>query len=72
MLRYIPVKEERYTPEIGEYQTYGICVLNETGETVTSLSDISTDFNTVSKLADQCTKGQLAPEHLKDVVLNSI
>ncbi|MBQ9862089.1 MAG: hypothetical protein IJO75_07520 [Clostridia bacterium] len=72
MCRYIPIEEEQYTPEVGRYRTYGICVLNEAGKTVEILSDISTDFETVSDLADRCTKGKLAPEHLRDVVLNTI
>lgn len=72
MYRYIPIEEERYAPEVGWYRTYGICVENEDRETVMILSDISTDLGTVSNLADRCTRGKLSPEHLRDVVLNTI
>lgn len=72
MIRYVPIAEERYGSDVGQYRTYGICVLNEEGKTVMILSDISMDFEMVSELADRCTKGELAPEHLCDVVLNTI
>ncbi len=72
MYRYQLFEEEQHTPETGRYRTYGICVLNEAEETVMLLSDISTDFQTVSDLADRCTRGELAPEHLRDVALNTI
>ncbi len=72
MYKYIPIEEKQDAPEVGRYKTYGICVLNKKGETVLILSDISTDLKTVSDLADRCTSGGLAPEHLRDVVLNTI
>ncbi len=72
MYRYIPVEEEQYAPEVGQYRTYGIYVENEDGNRVMMLSDISTDQQVVSEIAERCTNGHLAPEHLRDVVLNTI
>lgn len=72
MFAYTLIEEDLYIPDLGPYRTYGICVRNESGETVTVLSDISTDRDMVSDLAERCTKGELAPEHLLDVVLGSI
>lgn len=72
MFVYIPIEEELCTPELGLYRSYGIRIENETGETVAVLSDISSDLKAVSDLAERCTNGALAPEHLRDVVLNYI
>lgn len=72
MYRYMPIEEEQYLPELGRYRTYGIRVENEERETVMILSDVSPDFEMVSDLADRCTRGKLEPEHLRDVVLNTI
>lgn len=72
MFVYIPIEEKLYTPELGSYRSYGIRVENEAGDTVAVLSDISLDKKRVSELAKRCTTGKLAPEHLRDVVLDSI
>ena len=72
MFVYIPIEEELCTPELGLYRSFGIRVKNESGETVAVLSDISTDREMVWDIAERCTSGGLAPEHLRDVVLNWI
>ncbi len=72
MFFYIPIEEELTTPEMGSYQSFGIRVENEAGETVSVVSDISTDQQMVAELAKRCTNGELAPEHLHDVILNHI
>ena len=72
MFRYLPIEEQITTPELCTYHTYGICVKDEAGNTVTVLSDISCDKQMVTDLAARCTRGELVPEQLIDVVLNSI
>lgn len=72
MFSYIPIEENLCRPELGRYKSYGIRVENEVGETVAVLSDISTDQTMVAELAERCTSGDLAPEQLRDVVLNTI
>ncbi len=61
-----------YDENVGEYQTFGIQGIGENGEIVVSVSDVSTNPRQVIKLAKRCTEGDLAPEHLRDVVLNSL
>lgn len=64
--RYIPV-EEMLKNEETDYVSYGISVRAADDE-VDFISDVSTDFEEVTHLAEQCTAQQLAPEHLRDVI----
>ncbi|MBQ7337369.1 MAG: hypothetical protein IJW40_02830 [Clostridia bacterium] len=68
MIRYLPFKERLWQDEVGFYDTYGIRALDESGSCVALISDVSTDEPTVVALCDKCTRGQLAPLHLYDVV----
>ena len=72
MFQYIPIEEELHTSDLGTYRSFGICVKDERKYTLMILSDISTDKEFVVDLAIRCTDGGLAPDHLIDVVLNSI
>ncbi len=63
---YVTVKES-FKNEETEYASYGISVLDGDKE-ISRVSDISTDFEEVSKLATLCTEQELAPEHLGDVI----
>ena len=64
--RYVPVKELLKNEET-DYVSYGISVLTA-DEEVDFISDVSTDFDEVTRIAERCTEEQLAPEHLKDVI----
>ena len=75
MFLYLPVKEELYAPELGRYCSFGLTVLwvTETRiEKVASISDISTLETTVFLLACRCTRLQLYPAHLKDIVEDAL
>ncbi len=72
MLQYIPVREELFSPELGNYVSYGIRAVLASGEEATSVSDVSPDFAFVQKLAALCTSEQLSPIHLHDVVEDAI
>ena len=72
MFTYTVFEECILSDELGSYRSYGICAKNEAGEVVLSLSDVSVDARVVSDLAERCTRGELSPEQLVDVVLNCI
>ncbi len=66
--RYIPVRESLESDELGTYISYGICVRREKEEEIEFISDVSTEFEKVKRLAHICTEKQLSPEHLSDVI----
>ena len=71
MFLYQVIKETLYHEDIGSYISYGLKVLFLSYgiyEEITKVSDISIDRNAVTLLAEQCTKGQLYPVHLMDVI----
>ena len=72
MFRYVVVQEDLFSPELGHYRSYGIGAVNSKGERVNFVSDVSLEKTFTEKIAKRCTKGQLAPEQLPDVVLNFI
>ena len=65
--RYVPVQETLQTEDNAKYVTYGISVRTVEDE-VAFVSDISTEFEEVSRLADICTAQELDPEQLGDVI----
>ena len=75
MFQYIPYRETLFSPYIGLYHSYGIAALLFTDldwELQAYVSDISPDGSFVLALAQRCTRGQLSPIHLLDVVLNAL
>ena len=72
MIRYLPFEEERYHVDIGPYVTYGIAAVDERGNVVRSISDVSTDKAYCASLCKKCTINRLDPIHLYDVVEDSI
>ena len=75
MFLYIPVKESLYKPETGKYLSFGIKVYSLTERrcsVISSLSDISSSEDFVSYLALNCTRSQLSPLHLRDIVFDAI
>jgi hypothetical protein len=68
---YQVIKEEFYRGDIGDYVSFGIRVIYATYGIyceVLRVSDISPDKHNVSELASLCTKAQLRPIHLLDVI----
>ncbi len=71
MIRYEAIEERLYSPDTGWYIGYGIRAYRQTAdcpEAVLTVSDISLSREQVTALAERCTKGQLAPIHLKEVI----
>ena len=75
MFRFRPVKQYLCSPELGNYCSYGIHAFVRTSSGCTEaslLSDVSCDFAFVSALAEKCTRLQLDPMHLMDVILDAL
>ena len=75
MYRYVPSEESLFSPLIGHYRSFGIAVYQYTKngwERKSFFSDVSTDASLVTTLAQRCTRGQLSPDHLLDVLFDSI
>lgn len=73
--RFLCVKQSRTSPDLGRYTTYGlrIEVLTPSGyRKVGLVSDVSCDGAFVTALAERCTRLQLSPTHLLDVVLDAL
>lgn len=68
--------EERFqTPETGDYTSFGIAAFRRLAgrwQTLFQISDVSLDEKRVHELAALCTRYQLHPEHLLDVVEDSL
>ena len=65
--QYIPVQETLTSDELGTYVTYSISV-RTVSEEVAFVRDLSTEFEEIEHFTDLCTKKQLNPEHLDDVI----
>ena len=72
MYRYMLIEEELYSPDLGKYHSFGIIALDNTGKVITFVSDVSPDKALVEGICNRCTKGQLYPIHLLDVIEDSI
>lgn len=75
MLQFRPIEQFLFSPELGEYRSFGIQAfsVSPTGaEEVSLISDVSCDPAFVSRLAEKCTQLQLDPVHLLDVVLDAL
>ncbi len=71
-MRYEVFCETLFQEEVGYYQTYGIRLVDANGKVKAQTSDVSTDKKFVETLAQRCTKGGLAAEHLRDVIEDSL
>lgn len=63
---YTPV-QEHLTNEEQSYVSYGLSVRMAEQE-IAFVSDLSTDFEAVQRLAMLCTEQELSPDHLEDVI----
>ena len=64
---YEPVRQESKNEELGTYVTYGIRV-SSNGTQIAFASNVSTNESEVRELTTLCTKEQLEPIHLNDVI----
>lgn len=72
MLRYrvVPPKDSNRN-----LTTYGLLAEESVGvewSAVAIVPDVSCDYELVSRLADRCTHGQLAPYQMLDVVMDTL
>lgn len=65
--RYIPIRETLSSDELGTYITYSLSV-RTLEEEITFVSDVTTDFEEIERLADLCTLKELDPIHLKEII----
>ncbi|MDO4270684.1 MAG: DUF6514 family protein [Eubacteriales bacterium] len=75
LVRFVPVEETLYSPEIGTYHSFGIRALEkQSGKWVETafVSDVCCERAFVDRLAEQCRQRQVAPCHLLDVVLDGL
>ena len=75
MFLYLPVKENLDSPELGCYCSFGLEAFRVTEgqmKRVAFVSDISTIEAMVSTLACRCTRLQLYPLHLRDIIEDAL
>lgn len=75
MYRYQTYEEKLNHPDIGNYTSFGIIVLvesNQNTEELFRVSDVSVNQELVENLSNLCTKEQLDPIHIYDVIDDSI
>ncbi|MBC8545352.1 hypothetical protein H8711_00180 [Clostridiaceae bacterium NSJ-31] len=68
---YLARKEQLVSPELGEYESFGIQAWS--GNLVPErllffVSDISTEEATVVDLVQRCHRLQLSPDHISDIL----
>ncbi len=71
LLIYQVVKENLYNRDIVHYISYGIKILRVSHgklHELKTVADVSTNKALVKQLATLCTRGQLSPIHLMDVI----
>lgn len=72
---YIPLKEQLYHKDIGNYQSFGICVYARRADgwcEVMRISDVSVELDFVIGLCEKCNRMGISPIHLSDVVMDSL
>lgn len=75
MFKYLSVREEVSNEEVGQYTTFGIKGFEKVGfswEERIYIPDVTLDKTAAEFLAKICTKEQLEPLHLEDVVIDYI
>ena len=65
--RYVPVRETLTSDELGTYISYGLSV-RAVEEEIAFVSDVTTEYEEIERLADLCTEKALDPLHLEDVL----
>lgn len=71
MFLYLPVKQQLYQEDLGNYTSYGIAAWALPAMQRTPcvfIPDVTQDRKAAKHLSVQCTVGQLDPKQLEDVV----
>ena len=75
MFRFQSVETNCVSADLGRYRSYGILAENREGDGWTQVGlvpDVSCDREFVLGLAERCTRGQLSPLSLVDVIVDSL
>ena len=64
---YVPIQQTIKSEDLGTYISYGISVRAVEDEII-RVSDVSTEYDTVARLAQRCTENELDPIHLGEVI----
>lgn len=75
LVLYLPVKQQLYQEDLGDYQSFGIAAWNFpqlNRKPIVFIPDVTPDRKLAGSLCWHCTWGQLAPKQLIDVVEDSI
>ena len=73
--RYCAVRQRLFSEELGWYVTYGLRVLRARASVwadVAFVPDVSCNEAVAARIARQCTRRQLHPIHLLDVILDAL
>lgn len=73
--RFRAVKQNFFKTECGHYKAYSICAEQQAPQGYINtliIPDVSCDKEFAVQLAEQCTRKQLSPLHLLDVVLDML
>lgn len=71
MFLYLPIKQQLYQEDLGNYTSYGIAAWELPAMQRTPcvfIPDVTQDRKAAEHLSVQCTVGQLDPKQLEDVV----
>lgn len=69
MLYYHTFKMHVENSLLGIYDSYGLIVEEDNVE-IRVIPDLTCDFNSITKLAELCTKEQVEPVHIDDIIEN--
>jgi len=74
MFEYVPIEENLFSSEIGNYRSYSIKVYLKVGKKyeIGTASDISDDYSIVEKIASFCNIRQVNPLDLYETVSHYI
>lgn len=75
MYTYQTIQESIHHPDIGLYDSFGVCVYQEMGniqKKVAQISDIFLQRNRMETLVERCNTLQLDPQHLFDVIEDAL
>lgn len=72
MFRYLPIKENLRSDELGTYISYGIKAFDTASREIMFVHDVSLNEALVTELCRSCTLHQLHPIHLLDVIEDNI
>lgn len=68
MYQYLTIRQTLLSNELGIYKTFGINVVNRTGETVFTIPDVSPSREFAENLCRICYENQLSPIHLINII----